>query len=282
MDHQLKLLRWFYSSNGVPITEDKTYDYTNRFSLQIPGEEEKYNLKQGYVTAKFNFNREPRYYACLGFDGGIWYGQGHYDDDGSDLLFVSAKKGDPVSMAWASDHSATGFWPKKLVSYDNVIGSGNTYTMQPYPWPVIRLSDLYLLYAEALNEVNGPGPDVYYYVDKVRARAGVPPVDEAWTNYSVYPNKYKTKEGMREIIHRERLIELAFEGKRFWDLRRWKEAINELNKPITGWNTEQETPEGYYREKLLFNQVFKVRDYFWPLEEEAIFRNKKLVQNPRW
>lgn len=87
---------------------------------------------------------------------------------------------------------------------------------------------------------------------------------------------------MREIIHRERFVELAFEGQRFWDLRRWKQAVNELNKSISGWDLDQETPEGYYRARLIFNQTFKNRDYLWPLNENTILANSVLVQNPGW
>jgi len=177
----LKIAEVFYSDKGVPITEDQTWDYSKRFNLRTAGENEKFNLKQGYVTAQLNFDREPRYYASLGFDGGIWYGQGHYDDKGSDILFVSSKKGQPAAAINMSAYSTTGLFPKKLVHYESIIGSGATYTTQNYPWPVMRLSDLYLLYSEALNEVNGPGVEVYRYVNLVRARAGIPTVEESWT-----------------------------------------------------------------------------------------------------
>lgn len=278
----LKIAEMFYSNHGVPITEDKIWDYPGRFKLKVAGDADKYDVKEGYTTAKLNFDREPRFYADLGFDGGIWYGQGHYDDKGDDLFYVQSKKGQPAAEIVASAYSTTGYWPKKIVNFQNIIGDANTYTVQNYPWPVMRLADLYLLYAEALNEVNGPGSEVYKYIDTVRARAGIPSVEDAWTNYSTNPGKYKTKEGLRDIIHRERLIELAFEGKRFWDLRRWKESVDELNKPITGWDLDQETAEGYYRERVIFSQTFSTRDYLWPLNENTILANNMLVQNPGW
>ncbi len=278
----LKIAEMFYSNHGVPIDEDKTWDYASRFKLRVAGSADRFNLKEGYTTVSLHFNREPRYYADLGFDGGIWYGQGHYDDQGDDLLYVAAKQGQPAAVINYASYSTTGFWPKKLVNYNNIIGDGNTYTVENYPWPVIRLSDLYLLYAEALNEVSGPTDEVFMYLDTVRARAGVPPVKEAWTNYSKNPNKFATKDGLRQIIHRERLIEMAFEGKRFWDLRRWKEAINVQNNPITGWDLPQSSPEGYYRERIIFNQTFSMRDYLWPLNETVLLANNKLVQNPGW
>ncbi|MDD3969169.1 MAG: RagB/SusD family nutrient uptake outer membrane protein [Proteiniphilum sp.] len=278
----IKIAELFYSDNGVPIDEDITWDYSSRFKLRIPEFEHRYNLKQGYTTARLHFNRENRYYASLGFDGGIWYGQGRFDDSSDNLLFVSSKRGQPAAPINLGSYSTTGFFPKKYTHFQSVIGTGSTFTRESYPWPVIKLNDLYLLYAEALNEVNGPSDEIYLYLDKIRARAGLPGVEEAWNNYSVNPNKYRTQEGLREIIHRERTIELMFEGQRFWDLRRWKKAVNELNRPITGWDLEQETAQGYFREKMVYNMTFRTRDYLWPLNENTILANPTLVQNPGW
>ena len=87
----IKIAEMFYSNHGVPLTEDKTWDYSKRFELKVATEAEKYNLEEGYTTALLHFDREPRFYASLGFDGGIWYGQGRLDDDG-DLFFVSNKE----------------------------------------------------------------------------------------------------------------------------------------------------------------------------------------------
>jgi len=278
----LKIVEMFYTDNGLPLEEDKTWDYTSRFQLQEGSENERYNIKQGYTTAKMNFNREPRFYASLGFDGGIWYGQGRYDDQANNLLFVSSKKGEPASVIETDKYSVTGYWPKKVVHYQNIIGEGQVYTVQPYPWPVMRLGNLYLLYAEALNEANGPSEEALQYVDKVRERAGIPSVEDAWTNHSRDPQKFTTQVGLRDIIHRERLIELAFECQRFWDLRRWKEAAKELNTPITGWDIDQADAASYYRERVVYNQQFNTRDYFWPISEAELLRNSNLIQNPGW
>jgi hypothetical protein len=281
----LKIVEMFYSDNGVPIQEDDEWDYNSRFDIMEPGESEAIYLKQGYLTAKMNFHREPRYYAGLGFDGGIWYGQGHYDDRGSDLFFVSAKKGQPAAAINLSNYSSTGYWTKKLVHFQSNYGSNNTFTTENYPWPVIRLADLYLLYAEALNEAadsEANKAEALIYVDMVRERAGLQSVRTSWLNHSNNPHKPETQTGLREIIRRERTIELAFEGHRFWDLRRWKTAVDELNNPITGWDLDQETSEGYYRERLVYEQTFTTRDYLWPVNEECILANSNLVQNPGW
>jgi hypothetical protein len=194
---------------------------------------------------------------------------------------VSAKKGQPASAQNSIRYSVTGYWPKKLVYYNNTISSAN-YSPKPYAWPEIRLSNLYLLYAEVLNEANGaPNDEAFDYVDRVRSRAGLKTVKESWSQFSRRKD-HETYAGFQRIVHRERMIELAFEGQRFWDLRRWKEATTELNKPIIGWDLEQEDPQSYYRQKILFNQRFTTRDYFWPIPESELLSNKNLNQFPGW
>jgi hypothetical protein len=276
----IKIAEMFYTRNGVPISEDKTYNYAGRYSLREAADSERFNIDKGYTTAILNFDREPRFYADLGFDGGIWYGQGKYDDQ--DTWHLEAKSGQSSTHITNNRQNITGYWPKKVVNYQNIIGTGNTYTIKSYPWPNMRLADLYLLYAEALNEAGGPSDLVYAMLDSVRLRAGVPPVKEAWAKYARDPDAYTTQAGLRKIIHTERMIELAFEGQRFWDLRRWKEAITELNNPVTGWHTDQATAEGYYQPLLLYSQTFQTKDYLWPLKEQDLIVDKNLVQNPGW
>jgi hypothetical protein len=88
---------------------------------------------------------------------------------------------------------------------------------------------------------------------------------------------------MREIIHRERSIEMAFEGKNYWDIRRWKKATQEFNEPVKGWNVYGITEANYYQVVTLSQQRFVApRDYFWPIEETTLIRNPNLIQNPGW
>jgi len=278
----LKIAEMFYSKNGVPIDEDKTWKYDERYKLQVGGEDEKLYIEKGYTTAKLNFEREPRYYADLGFDGGIWYGQGRYDDSDVDNLLYMQAKNAQRNQTDISRGSITGYYIKKVIPYENMTKGESNYSYTDYPWPLIRLADIYLLYAEALNESEGPSDEVYKYLNMVRARAGLGTVQDSWTNYSTDPNKYKTKEGLRNIIQRERLIELAFEGQRFWDLKRWKRSSTELNKPITGWDIWEKTNEDYYVSTFIWNQQFGLKDYFWPIKDSYMEQNTDLVQNLGW
>src|SRR3546814_14436474 len=92
-------------------------------------------------------------------------------------------------------------------------------------------------------------------INLVREKAGLPTVQDSWTGFAHDPGKYLNKDGLREIIHQERTIELAFEGHRFWDLRRWKKGLEELNGPVYGWDVSKKDAESYYRIRELFKQI---------------------------
>jgi len=284
----LEMAEMFYSKNGVPISEDLTYDYVNRYVTDVaPTTGHKFYVQPGFRTAKLHFNREPRFYANLGFDGGYWFGNnedaatGRVNGNDTPLAMkrsnVSGKNG---SMRF----TLTGYFPKKPSNYKSVAKTAtSTFVGYRYTFPIIRLADLYLLYAEALNESKeAPDESVYEYIDKVRARAGLGGVVNSWAANSMFPDKPASKDGMREIIRTERGIELCFEGKRFWDLRRWKTAITEMNKTIYGWNVEGDTEGDYYRPIPLGDIKFSTKDYLWPLRKTDILVNRNLVQNPYW
>ena len=278
----LNIVNMFYTKNGVPITEDKTLDFTTRgASTRMATAADQYHIQPNYTTAAINFDREPRFYADLGFDGSILFGNGNQTITA--LNHLEAKQGQYSGwQGTPNNYNITGYWPVKVVNYLNVLPTVTTYTITPYAWPAIRMADLYLLYAEALNEVKGPSAEAYLWIDSVRSRAGIPSVEEAWSNYSNNPSAYTNQTGLRQIIHTERLIELAFEGQRFWDLRRWKEAEKTWREPIQGWNISQSDVLGYYQITTLFNRTFQLRDYFWPIAEADLLVNKNLVQNPGW
>lgn len=278
----LHIVNMFYTKNGVPPAEDRTLDFTTRGSgTRTATADDKYRIQPNYITAAINFDREPRFYADLGFDGSILFGQGNHTVTA--LNHLEAKQGQYSGWAGTpNNYNITGYWPVKLVNYQNVMPTVTTYSITPYAWPVIRLADLYLLYAESLNEVNGPSAEAYKWIDSVRSRAGIPTVEQSWTMYSNNPGAYTSKTGLREIIHKERLIELAFEGQRFWDMRRWKEAEKNWRIPIQGWNISQSDLLGYYQVTTLFNRTFQLKDYFWPIAEADLLVNKNLTQNPGW
>lgn len=269
----------FYTDKGLPINEDKTWDYGNRYGLKTAEYADRFYIHNGYETVNAHFNREPRFYSSIAFDGGVWYGNGILSQENA--LYVQARGVD--SYAGPKDLArinVAGYWPKKLVNYLTVYDKEMTW--EPYHFPLMRLSGLYLLYAEALNEQGKTYTEVIPYIDKVRQRAGLPGVVESWSQYSTRPSKYTSPEGLREIIHQERRIELAFEGQAGWDLRRWKELQNIMSKPMQGWNIYESQSINYYRPQTLVTPVFNVRDYLWPIKSDNLVTNSNLVQNPLW
>lgn len=147
---------------------------------------------------------------------------------------------------------------------------------------LIRMADLYLMYAEALNEKGEDYATVLPWIDMVRERSGLQGVKESWDQY-VGNSKYATQTGLRQIIMQERRIELAFEGHYFWDVRRWKTATTELTQPLTGWKVRYgETDVDYYSENLVLVRDFTPKMYFWPIDIGELRKDLNLVQNYGW
>lgn len=269
----------FYTDKGVPLNEDNTFDYANRYGLRIGDAASQFYVAKGYTTINEHFNREPRFYANIAFDGGIWFGNGKTSIN--DMYHVEARGN--LSLAGPKDLNTlniTGYWPKKLANYLSVYDDG--FVEISYHLPIMRLAGLYLLYAEALNEANGPSSEAISYIDMVRARAGLGGVISSWATYSKNPSKPSTQDGLRAIIHQERRIELCFEGQSGWDLRRWKEMQGVLSTPQQGWNIYESQPGNYYVPRTVLIPVFGIKDYLWPIQDYDILVDNNLVQNPYW
>ena len=269
----------FYTDKGVPLDEDNTFNYGNRYGLRIGDAGSQFYVAKGYTTINEHFNREPRFYANIAFDGGIWFGNGKTSI--KDMYHVEARGN--LSLAGPKDLNTlniTGYWPKKLANYLSVYDDG--FVEISYHLPIMRLAGLYLLYAEALNEANGPSAEAISYIDMVRARAGLGGVVNSWATYSKNPSKPSTQDGLRAIIHQERRIELCFEGQSGWDLRRWKEMQGVLSTPQQGWNIYESQPGNYYIPRTVLIPVFGIKNYLWPIQDYDILVDNNLVQNAYW
>jgi len=285
----LRMAETFYTNRGVPIDEDTQYDYDNRFRTAPAPADHKYYVQPGFETAILNMHREPRFYASLGFDGNVWFGNGRYRDIDNGTAqetswIMAMKRGQGSGNYSGIRYSITGYWAKKLSHFESARNAaGTSLSRVQTSYSIIRLADLYLLYAEALNEtMAAPNDEVYRYIDRIRARAGLEGVVDSWNKYSRFSSKPATKEGMRSIIRQERMIELAFEGKRFWDIRRWKIASELLNQPIRGWNVMGANTADYYNVVTIETPRFTTKEYLWPIRDLELRTNKNLVQNPGW
>jgi hypothetical protein len=289
----LQEVELFYSNNGVPIDEDKDWlngadqKYENRFKPRMSDDAHKRQVQLGQESASMNFDREPRFYASLGFDRGKWYGNSYASvpDNELDCLYPKARYREFSSIAAIDQYNATGYWPKKIVHVQSTFIDQNDFYVVAMVWPEMRYADLLLLAAEAINETatsesSPPPAETYRYIDAVRKRAGLEGVVESWDKYAENRTKPATKSGMRAIIQRERKIELAFESQYHWDCRRWKTAPAELNRPIQGWTVTETNVDAYYQVATVYTQKFSLRDYFLPVPENDLINNPQLIQNP--
>ena len=273
----------FYSKNGVPIDEDKDFDYANRYNPRraTAGDNHQSYIATGEITANYYFDREPRFYADIAFDRGYFELATTTQDAGETFMFLRGRPGETGIQAGIGSIN-----PKKIIPFETSVSEGDPdkrYQGHDFRFPLLRLEDLYLMYAEALNEVKGqPDAEVYEWIDKVREHAGLRGVVESWQQASFAPNKPGTKAGMRDIIRRERLIELAFEGHRFWDVRRWKIADQYWKLPQTKWGNST-NPEEYYV-PTVYGPARSVsfRDYLYPINDTDVRINTNLVQTYGW
>lgn len=272
----------FYTNNGIPMEEDKGYNYTGRYKLRraTPGDKHESYIATGQTTIELHFNREPRFYADLGFDRGYYELSTTTNNGGASFgPYLRFRAGETKQ-----DH--LGYVPKKIIPFESSASQGDAnkrYTAYDYRFPLLRLADLYLLYSEALNEVKDqPDNDVYFWIDEVRSKAGLEGVVQSWSRASVNPGKPATKNGMRDIIRKERQIELIFEGQRFWDLRRWKIADEYWSLPPMRWGQSRVTEEYYVPEVYGTGRQVTFRDYLYPLREYDLRINQNLVQTYGW
>ncbi|MFV0289782.1 MAG: RagB/SusD family nutrient uptake outer membrane protein [Mangrovibacterium sp.] len=282
----MKMVELFYTNNGLPIDMDREWDYANRYTMGIETSYDYSNVVAlNKEVLKLHLHREPRFYANIAFDKGIWKRNNDYVEMEP---YRNGRHGMENVIIQPDDKvNITGYWCKKHVSTLNYAAGSNANFTPVAPYCRIRLAEVYLNQAEAWNEYEGPSEKVYEALNKVRERAGIPTIEDSWNNYSKEPSKITTKAGMREIIQQERMIELAFEGQRFWDLRRWKLAHEYLSQDTKGWNiigTEASSFYNEYKGPVVVwsdNNFKSPRDYFWPFRDEEILKTG-MTQNPGW
>ena len=290
----MKMVEMYYTENGLPIDADISWNYSNRYKL---GSESSLDY-EGVIplntsVVNLHLRREPRFYASIAGDRMYWQ-RGTNTAETDYNLLVKAHKGEEpwgtqydfiISNSW---QNINGYWLKKhLFSWIQTLGYGSSLQGNETA-AIIRLAEVYLMQAEAWNEyLDAPDSRVYDPIDKVRERAGIKPVREAWGSYSNNPTKVTTKAGMRDIIQQENNIEFAFEGHRYWNLRRWLIAHQAMNEKQYGWNVLGTTDQAFYNYETgpivvwSKNKFIAPRDYLDPIDAEEILISG-MVQNPGW
>lgn len=288
------MLNRFYTKNGLPYDEDPKYKNANKLELvTIEGEYAAIG-KEGEKTIKFNLDREPRYYAWVAFQNGYYEitsssTNGAYDkdptyeaEDGKSGRLVcdfvvggNCARGPNKENLRGNDYSPTGYLNKKGVHSYNDIATGLRSPRQ-YPWPIVRMAELYLSYAEACVEANDL-PKAKEYLNKVRTRAGVPTVETSWAGVATLDQAK-----LRSIVRQERQVEMYLENQNFWDMRRWLLAGQAFNKKHQGMTIEATTIEGFSQlQEVIFARTFSTpTQYLLPIPVADVNKNENVVQNP--
>ena len=241
-----------------------------------------------YYDPKHPFaNRDPRLAMSIAFPGMDWI-----RDDGTtkvlntlnDSIVIDNKKVLNLNYSTASNNSSkTGLtWNKYVYPLNQFADMWDT-GMNTI---LFRYAEVLLSYVEAENELNGPSEDVYGKLNQIRNRAGMPIVDRA---------KYGTQEKLRELIRRERSVEMAGEGLRRADILRWKDAEGKMLAE-TLMNGELRCPGGtidytetnpYKRAVIIPDSVqlvesrgFSTHNRYLPIPQKYRDLNDKLEQNP--
>lgn len=282
----LRQVERFYTENGLPIDEDPEYSYSTRYNVtQFENDEE---LLHGEgATIKLNTKREPRFYAWVAFHHGYYEVMGEDKTEKTSAYHSQFKRGKSGAKLLTEflfnqncgktergTGSFTGYLCKKGTHPGTTVTSSGTNLSQ-YPWPIIRLGELYLNYAEACIEANDL-PTGIKYLNKIRSRAGIPDVEESWKGIATLDQKK-----LREIVHQERQIELFMENQNFWDLRRWGEA-EQLGIQPSGMSVMEKSDLAKFGQPSTVDvsRRFIPAHYLMPLPIGEINKNPNLVQNP--
>ncbi len=241
-----------------------------------PGTLNRTAIQQGlWTTEELWANKDPRFFGTfytqntawkgkkLDFHRGIRLADGTIQTDGSANGILA--NGD-------QDYEGTGIGIIKYLdeSHDNMAGANSGWPTSSQDWQIFRYAEVLLNYAEAAFEL-GKSNDALKAINQIRERAGIATL----TSIS------------RDKIRHERRVELAFEGHRYWDLRRWRTAVTDLSKPLSGIRYILDVQTGKYQLKVIDNvdgtsnvPQFRQENYYFPITISRTSNNPKLVENP--
>jgi len=261
----------FPMNNGLPITDPNSgYDPQNPYA-----------------------NRDMRLSNCIIYNGAKYKTSNIIT--GVDMPYGKDNTETEDNINNRAEYSTrTGYYLKKLLRED-VSANPSSQSPQNHIYPRIRYTELYLAYAEAANDAWGPnkapediGYSAYDVIKTIRERAGIGK-DEYGRDLpggDLYIEQVKNdKSKMTELIRNERRLELCFENKRFWDLRRWKMPLNETVKGMKVERIDPKDPDSQLKytiidvEKRDFDNSYQC---YGPIPKAEILKWSNLVQNKGW
>lgn len=296
-----EMVDMFFTKDGVPVEiaaagvpgendfvgEEEYYDPNNasRLFYNSTTYTEKGSKVRSRVLKQWK-DREPRFYVNVTYNGSIWLNEGKYDEK-MRTDFTNGANGTCGKSKASGDCPDSGYLIRRGAKSSNNNGSKHFS-------PVLRLADMYLGYAEVLCMCSDLD-NALIYLNKIRTRAGVP--DYSFVAVSGKVTCPKSQNDLLNRIRRERIVELAFEWNRFFDVRRWKVAEGQ-NDPehwiypsyhtggeggnVHGMNMDKDYPQFFARTVFENRVAFSKKQYFMPIPYDDIRRIPALVQNYGW
>lgn len=214
-------------------------------------------------------NRDPRLNETILLDGDTFQGRTaevyQKDTDAANW---------PDGRDWKTGQLGSKSLETGLAARKFALDRAGEFKNRPFHWPHLRLAEIYLSYAEALNECNRT-PDAYQYVNAVRARVGLPGLSGL------------NKENLREAILTERALEFGWEEVRFFDLIRWKRK-DIFEKKTHGLKIHKNKNTGEYKfsdyvlSKRAWWDGFEPKWYLSAFPADEVNKGYGMIQNPGW
>jgi len=255
----------YFTINGLDIKDDPMYNETGFTSSAS-------DLYGGWGRGTFNMyiNREPRFYASIAFNNCKWIA----NNNKNLVQFYMGGNSGYHEKNNARNFSRTGYLAKKFVS---PLANLSSSVSRNYIY--FRLGEVYLNYAEALCELSNfdaNKEEILFYLNEIRKRAGIPTYGDATGQIKVNGQAH-----LKELIRKERRVELAFESHRYFDCKRW--IISHETDGGEFWGMNVYAGEADFHKRTVFEiRSFQPKNYLWPLKTDETYKNTLLVQNPGW
>lgn len=258
--------------NGIGVTQEQVDAYF--MADGHPKEQSSLYSETGFTKVNnvqvYNMyvNREPRFYASVIYNNSVFQG-GKMTAAAPISFYANGLNG---KEGHATDWTRTGYTIRKIMgTQTNPITKVN----QNRPLVLFRLGEVYLNYAEALNEYSPGNPDIIKYINLIRERAGIPQYGSAGLPVPA------DQSAMRTLIWQERRVELAFESLRWFDIRRWKIA-EQVMGDMHGMDITK-SDDSFYKRVVVSSHLFRARTSYWfPISQVDLDRSNLVVQNPGW
>lgn len=219
------------------------------------------NAESGYTDQNMWKDRDPRLAASVLYQGSEWNGRA--------INVIYGQSDNPIGN---QNVTPTGYYVRKYIP-ETILSNKHSGTAKRL-WRIFTYSEILLSYAEALNEADYAGNKalVCNLLDQIRHRGGI--IGNVANRADL-----NSQTAMRNFIHKERTIELAFEEHRWWDVRRWNVAGDALGRDIYGIDV---AADGTITRKVAQQRKWQDKFYLYPIPEAEVWKIGQDFQNEGW